>query len=733
MPRPEESFKHTETAYKRPNQAYLCGHECDGKSCALRRMRRVPAAVTSSPKTGAMRANASRRRGSTTASPVRRTTASAGHCGRDPSRGGPCKDGPRPDGSCCLQLTPCSPAASLRHRRGRAAILLAALSFAFVLLLFANRPASPDHPLNPGHLSAAHSTAGMTCASCHDNADGAPGFLPDFHSDRAFLDAHRCIDCHQEIGGEGGAEMFNAHTLPQAHLSELTEKAEQRGSSSPSLMLTLASRLGADAGRIACASCHKEHQGTGADLKHLSNAQCQVCHSEQFDSFSHGHPEFTAYPYRRRTRIFFDHDTHFREYFKTEEFKGYAKQACAECHTEQADGGIMLTKSFANTCADCHDSNTKFGSWNILAFPKVDSRRIEDQLGADTMAKLEAFSSASAREISPLLRLLLAEEQAPALFPLRKATEEEKSRAAEITRALLDGVFASDGKAGLSEALDSSPLLEGSNPEDARRLRNLGDIFASLKATAKAEPVASKTDFGGSFSYDPSSGAFAYAPGGHADPLMKAVLDVAASKAGKLPHAREVFGAASDFWQGIDTTGAGKCLKCHTLDSGDDGSMRINWAPAAADPSSRPITKFRHSSHIRLPEMIRENEMQANASCASCHQLETSPDKVDAYREQFSAENHNPHRFRSGFQNLLVNNCAQCHTEERAGDSCLQCHQYHATPSPLTPAIGSLVSNGVKPANDTPNESGDAPTPDTDTDTGDGDLLVPDAGGEDGG
>ena len=222
---------------------------------------------------------------------------------------------------------------------------------------------------------------------------------------------------------------------------------------------------------------------------------------------------------------------------------------------------------------------------------------------------------------------------------------------------------------------------------------------------------------------------------------MKAVLDVAASKVGKLPHAREAFGAASDFWQGFDTTGAGKCLKCHTLDSGDDGSMRINWSPATADPSSRPITKFRHSSHIRLPEMIRENDMQVNASCASCHQLETSPDNVGAYRELFSAENHNPHQFRSGFQQLMLNNCAECHTENRAGDSCLQCHQYHATPSPLTPAIGSLIISKKTPADESPSESGGDSASDTDTgesdllipDSGESDLLVPDAGGEDGG
>ncbi len=290
---------------------------------------------------------------------------------------------------------------------------------------------------------------------------------------------------------------------------------------------------------------------------------------------------------------------------------------------------------------------------------------------------------------------------------------------------MLDGVFANDGEKGLSKALGASPLLADASPENARRLRQLGEILASLKGGAADEVVESKTDFGGTFSYDPGAGAFAYAPGGHADPVMRAVLDVAASKIGKLGHARELFGSASDFWQGFDTTGAGKCLKCHTLDEGDDGTMMINWSPASADPESRPITKFRHSSHVRLPEMVREDDMKANASCASCHQLETSPDQIDAYRGVFAAENQNPFRFRSGFRELMRSNCAECHTENRAGDSCLQCHQYHATPSPLTPAIVNLIANLESPSNGTSTEAGQEPA--ADPDPGDSDLLVPEA------
>ena len=66
---------------------------------------------------------------------------------------------------------------------------------------------------------------------------------------------------------------------------------------------------GADA-EIQCATCHKEHQGVFADLKTVSNQRCQTCHVSRFGSFADSHPQFVKFPYQRRPRIIFDHQSH---------------------------------------------------------------------------------------------------------------------------------------------------------------------------------------------------------------------------------------------------------------------------------------------------------------------------------------------------------------------------------------------------------------------------------------
>ena len=64
---------------------------------------------------------------------------------------------------------------------------------------------------------------------------------------------------------------------------------------------------------LACAACHTEHQGRDFDLKRMGDQQCQACHQAQFASFASGHPEFTGYPYVRRTRMQFDHVSHWQK------------------------------------------------------------------------------------------------------------------------------------------------------------------------------------------------------------------------------------------------------------------------------------------------------------------------------------------------------------------------------------------------------------------------------------
>jgi hypothetical protein len=107
---------------------------------------------------------------------------------------------------------------------------------------------------------------------------------------RAIADSQLCLECHQEIGGNGGRYAFTAHTMDPKKLH-----AKSKGESRPDPLLRLASYLaegktpGAASGggeQLACGTCHNEHHGLLADLKAFTNRRCQVCHQQQFESFS---------------------------------------------------------------------------------------------------------------------------------------------------------------------------------------------------------------------------------------------------------------------------------------------------------------------------------------------------------------------------------------------------------------------------------------------------------------
>ena len=109
---------------------------------------------------------------------------------------------------------------------------------------------------------------------------------------------------------------------------------------------------------IYCATCHKEHNGEHADLRSVTDARCHTCHQVQFASFAKTHPEFRSYPFRRPTRITFDHAQHFTKHFPQAISRKINLHAppkqCLDCHTTRIDDRHMSVKSFDETCASCH-------------------------------------------------------------------------------------------------------------------------------------------------------------------------------------------------------------------------------------------------------------------------------------------------------------------------------------------------------------------------------------------
>jgi hypothetical protein len=108
---------------------------------------------------------------------------------------------------------------------------------------------------------------------------------------------------------------------------------------------------------LYCATCHQEHQGIGFKLSKISDEQCRSCHVVKFDSFDGHHPKFESYPFKRRTKIIYDHAAHFGKHYPELAKKDPNRripEACSTCHSSGADKRVMAVEPFERTCTTCH-------------------------------------------------------------------------------------------------------------------------------------------------------------------------------------------------------------------------------------------------------------------------------------------------------------------------------------------------------------------------------------------
>lgn len=428
-----QDIRHRHASYDRPNESWVCGAECQGKSCYL-----GPDAK------GKCRAGM-QFDGRKSGECLPRRSGDQWQCTRMETHGGePCKEGPLAEGSCCRAISPCQPTPTLRRVRGILTKGAAIMTVALLVALLAHQPQEGGRgtaAINPGPLTAAHSTLKANCQQCHSDMQLGPEKLLAMHSanfdHRAIADSQLCLGCHQEIGGNGGRYAFTAHTMDPKKLH-----AKSKGESRPAPLLRLASYLaggktpGAASGsgeQLVCGTCHNEHHGLMADLKSFTNSQCQVCHQQQFESFSQGHPDFEAvsYPASRRTRIFFDHLTHYSKHFP-EKAKDTAKGvpagfkadaphseslSCAACHSTNSSSGTMNVVSYEKACADCHENDTRSGNkLPVIGYPQVDLPALNARLEAEQPPRSLGTWPADAPNDFPWLILYLLPEDARAAW-----------------------------------------------------------------------------------------------------------------------------------------------------------------------------------------------------------------------------------------------------------------------------------------------------------------------------
>jgi len=295
-------------------------------------------------------------------------------CARPKPFGGECEDGPLPGGACCRSISTCQPTLSVRARRDRTVRWTIAMTIGLLALgLAGNR--GLDF-IQPGPVTHQHGTIEKDCSSCHSAGVGGPA-----HWVRTALtgadresDSERCLGCHNL-----GESSNIAHSIPSKDLARTTARLEARETErSRPLRFALAS-IGPgipvrDGGELACAVCHREHQGAEADLTALTNDQCQVCHLVQFDRFAKDHPALGDYPYGRRTRIAFNHQSHQEDYFPDEDREGFS---CVGCHAPEPTGRTMSVLPFETSCNDCHDGDVGSAGKGGMAFfnvPGIDVR-----------------------------------------------------------------------------------------------------------------------------------------------------------------------------------------------------------------------------------------------------------------------------------------------------------------------------------------------------------------------
>ena len=240
-------------------------------------------------------------------------------------------------------------------RRDRVAVLLA---FATVVCLGSVFLLSKGTPfLMPGPLASAHGAI-ESCGACHTKSgSGKLSWIHGLVAGDPLADSKACLTCHKMPD-----TAFNAHSAPADVLKQSTERLAKIAAKSPAPQSARAQSFAFPTHEVVarglyCATCHQEHQGTNFNLNKISNEQCRSCHEVKFDSFDGNHPKFDNYPFKRRTRIVYDHAAHFGKHYPEVAKKDPARRipaTCSTCHNSRDDKRIMAVAPFEETCAACH-------------------------------------------------------------------------------------------------------------------------------------------------------------------------------------------------------------------------------------------------------------------------------------------------------------------------------------------------------------------------------------------
>lgn len=333
-------------------------------------------------------------------------------CNRPACLGGKCDSGPGEEGICGLKPIPCTPKRSWHNRRRVATSICFLSAVSLVLISLGGRwrteAFAPGGLIQPHAQILGGALKSDRCASCHPAARGSltSWFFAAGDAHQNVTQSQLCMDCHHNTIDRGLSR--NAHNLSTEQL-QLVSASLTDHKSSWHKMLPGSAVANDD---VACATCHREHHGSKQSLSALTSQQCQTCHKNQFDSFAHGHPQWSDWPYGRGGKIAFNHASHAGKHFAQEN----ASFDCNRCHERTSDQELGRTASFEVACASCHDKSLNVGvaeGFAIVQFPMLDTESM-DRGGHPAGIWPKDAQGVFDGKIPPVVRLLLRSDDAVA-------------------------------------------------------------------------------------------------------------------------------------------------------------------------------------------------------------------------------------------------------------------------------------------------------------------------------
>ena len=556
-------------------------------------------------------------------------------CNRPLSAGGPCEEGPAPQGECSLRHPPCVPKPTLRVYRGRLAILAigAILSLIWVSWII-DQVQKNNLSFNPGPISSAHikfiNKDG--CSVCHASHEEGPiSWL------RAVLKkqdiSSKCGDCHLFGGPESKAHNGDVQKYPNLQDTQ-------------------------------CLMCHREHRGPQMTIRQFSSDQCSFCHKTKVESFSGDHPEFPLdYPNSRKDSIKFDHITHHNKYFLDPKFVEHSPETCMDCHSV-AENKIVNPGKFEVVCAKCHAFQIPLKDLVLVRLPELDKNRINRQAVLDTCGMPEERNSSSKKAEDEFISV---STETPSLVSayLLNVPENEPEVYSQHLQDLI-WKLAYKNTAPLATLIDNhSPvpiaekMLMGLNPEVIKR------AACAWALNVEYEPPA-EASFGG---WHADLLEIRYTPVGHKDTVAKSWIEFALAVAASEVNAEKSKRAIAMRDQMLSSKeGVGGCIKCHavTAERSKEGreTLKIDWGYKGA--RNTPYVHFSHKSHLDI--------LGKGNTCKNCHILNKNADYISSF-DTFDRK-----KFVSNFFSINRKTCVECHAEGQVKQDCQLCHSYHLQP-----------------------------------------------------